>query len=370
MTIAIPSNRVISAVSKDGGGFQSAGLAGTPVSGFVAESGFTLEDNGDGTLSISDAQSRFGTKPNAALPVWFLDFGSGSDQPHPTLSRQQKVLSWASQCEPTTTVKKTGSTHSMTIDTAQADGSNSIFQTGDDTLTLPGNAGRKFFRYYDVYNDFTSDELDASITANTPSTLPNMKTHRWQSAGAQTDPYTVNTLQAHEYKFAFSGGGVTEILYDKRSALGSPVWHVEEEYHEVSSGADAADAQMVGVLDGEQAFTMMGVVSHSNSLDPASEQGRWDHYKIANFRLWAAPGECPWRANVLYVDDSWCRVYITDKATWSDAEKKLMEIQVPTAWAAAALTFHQRTGQFTDLSGKYLWVADNDDTKILIGGWS
>ncbi len=351
------------------------GQGGGSAVGFTAQSGFTLTDNGDGTFTIQDAQSRLGTKPNAAKPAWFFDFGSGSDQPHPTLSRNQKTVLWNASSSPTTAVARANATHSMTIDCTQADGDNSVFGglaadgNADKTLFLNANTGRKYYRYYDVYNDFTSDELDASIVANTTSSLPNFKTHRWQSENAQATPYTGVTLQAHEYKFDFSAGALSPgILYDKRVALAARGWNVEEEYHIVSSAADVSDAFIYGELNGQRAFDYGPEVSHNNAIDPASEQGRWSHYKLGNFRYWALPGAAPWRANVLYVDDSWCRIYITDKPTWNTAEQKAMEIQVPTAWDGD-VTFFKRNGQFSNLSGKYLWVSDNDDTKILIGSW-
>lgn len=350
------------------------GQGGGSVAGFTAQSGFTLTDNGDGTLTISDAQSRLGTKPNAPLPVWFFDFGSGSDQPHPTLSRQQKTILWNASSSPTTAVAKPNATHSMTIDCIQADGDNSVFGgvnadgNGDKTLSLPANSGRKYFRYYDVYNDFTYSELTASVTANTATTAENLKHHRWQSEGAQATPYMGVTLQTADYRFDFAWDGVdiyASKLYEAEKYLTEPKWSTEEEYHEISSAQGEADAQIIGVLNGEQRFVRSGVNSHTG-FDPAAHP--WTYYKLGNFRYWAAPGVAPWRANVLYVDDSWCRVYITDKPTWNTAEQKAMEIQVPTAWDGD-VTFFKRNGQFSSLSGKYLWVADNDDTKILIGSW-
>lgn len=369
LTSDSPANIVASrslplALSHGGGG----------VAGFTAQSGFTLTDNGDGTLTISDAQSRLGTKPNAPLPVWFFDFGSGSDQPHPTLSRQQKTILWNASSSPTTAVAKPNATHSMTIDCIQADGDNSVFGgvnadgNGDKTLSLPANSGRKYFRYYDVYNDFTYSELTASVTANTATTAENLKHHRWQSEGAQATPYMGVTLQTADYRFDFAWDGVdiyASKLYEAEKYLTEPKWSTEEEYHEISSAQGEADAQIIGVLNGEQRFVRSGVNSHTG-FDPAAHP--WTYYKLGNFRYWAVPGVAPWRANVLYVDDSWCRVYITDKPTWNTAEQKAMEIQVPTAWDGD-VTFFKRNGQFSSLSGKYLWVADNDDTKILIGSW-
>lgn len=375
MTITIPSSRVIP-LGEDPNGFASLAVArgggGSPASGFSAESGFSLLDNGDGTLSVADSQARFGTKPNAAKPVWFFDFSSGSDQPHPTLSRQQKTINWSAPCQITQEVAKPGSTHSMTIDSPSF---GSVFADGDATLSLPLNSGRKFYRYYDVYNDFTYTQLADGVAANpaTGASSENFKTHRWQVAGLNqsTDPYTPNVLQANNYRFSFSGDEATtyeSILYQANSYLTAPMWNVEEEYHQVSSSAGATDAVMYGVLNGEQKFVRDNQDSHKGA-DPTLAENQWEHYKLGNFNSWAEPGVAPWRANILYVDDSWCRVYITDKPTWSDSEEKAIEIQVPVGWAAGQVDFHQRIGALGSLAGKYLWIADNDDTKILVGGW-
>ncbi|RKR79180.1 hypothetical protein [Marinobacter nauticus] len=352
---------------------------GGAVSGFAAQPGFTLTDNGDGTFTINDAQSRFGIKPNAAKPVWFFDFGSGSDQPHPALSRNQKALVWNASSGPSTEIKRPNATHAMVMDAGiGGKGTDPLFAgDGDKTLTLPPNAGRKYFRYLDTYNDFTIADLNARIEAITSDPTfyaPNLKANRWQSESAQSvagAPYTPNYYQANSYRFQFLGDAAGEYdseMYKLSTAWAAKHWEVQEEYHEISSAAGATDASMYGVLDGVEKFSRLNQDSH-NGLDPSDPAYRWNHYKVMNFEVWADPGYARWFTNVLYIDDSWCRVYITDKPAWNPGEQKAMEIQVPTAWIADDLTFFKRNGQFSSLSGKHLWVADNDDNKILIGSW-
>jgi len=362
----------------------AARAAASGLSGFTAETGFTVSDNNDGTLNIVDAQSRFGAKPNGAKPVYFIDFGNGEDQPHSALSRMQTPIIWSSPCFIDSGISKAGSSASMIIDSRQADSGGSVFEvptTGpardaDATLLLPAavNTGRKYYRYYDVYNDFTVDEMMASVVEFSGASFPNFKQHRWQSSNAQTTAYTPNVLQAFEYRFMFSGdglGGYDTKMYDSRDALVVPTWHREEEYHQVSSAAGTTDASMFIALDGQKltSESRLNVDSHGG-VDPAAEANRWNHYKLGNFRFWARPGDAPWRANLLYVDDSWCRVLITDKDNWLDTEGREQEIQIPVSWASADLDFHFRQGAHSTLAGKYLWVVDNNDTKILIGGWA
>jgi hypothetical protein len=206
------------------------------LSGFTAETGFTVSDNGDGTLKVADAQTRLGAKPNASKPVYFFDFGSGSDQPHATLSRLQTTVAWKAASFIGTEVVKAGSTNCMTVDTSAAFDSGSVFSgEADRTLVLPANSGRKYFRYYDVYNDFTETELMDSVVANSDVSQPNFKTQRWMSDGQQSLPYTPNVLQATSYRFLFSGDGADQygtVMYS-RSELSTKKWRTEEEYHEV-----------------------------------------------------------------------------------------------------------------------------------------
>jgi hypothetical protein len=67
----------------------------------------------------------------------------------------------------------------------------------------------------------------------------------------------------------------------------------------------------------------------------------------------------------LYLDDSWCRVYVTNSATWGD--ETMRELQIPSAWSPASITVTLRTGRFSSLSGTYLHVVDDNDTDHLVG---
>lgn len=363
------SNPLISTKSGLRGGARATEQ--NPAVNFTAELGFALLNNGDGTMTITDSQSRFGIKPNAAKPVWFFDFGFGSDQPHPTLSRQQKLITWRSQCVPNQIVAKAGSTHSMTIDAEAADKGGTVFGgveadlRADKTLQLPANSGRKYYRYYDYYNDFLYTELQDSVQANAGSSFENFKTNRWQSEGAQTTPYTSGIFQGTNHLSGFFSADAGE-YFKSNGFFTEKRWTVEEEYLQNQSAQNVGDAVMYGVVNGELKFTLANQLSHG-TFDPALHP--YDHYKLGNFDRWALPGVAPFRANILYVDDSWCRIYITDKPTWNNTEVKAMELQVPVGWVSGQIDFHQRTGALGDLAGKYLWVADNNDTKILVGGW-
>jgi hypothetical protein len=67
----------------------------------------------------------------------------------------------------------------------------------------------------------------------------------------------------------------------------------------------------------------------------------------------------------LYLDDSWCRAYITNSATWGD--ETMRELQIPSSWSSASITVTLRTGRFSSLSGTYLHVIDNSNADHLVG---
>jgi hypothetical protein len=78
----------------------------------------------------------------------------------------------------------------------------------------------------------------------------------------------------------------------------------------------------------------------------------------------------------LYVDDSWCRVVISDETTYAAtaygpaATPYLREIQIPTAWADGAVSFVLRQGSHASLSNKCLYVVTSDGTATKAGSFS
>lgn len=357
--VTLAQNRIAQAVGLSVAAIPAGG--GSMASGFVAETGFTLTDNGDGTLTITDAQSRFGAKPNGAKAVRIVDFSTGSDQPTAD-SRTTSPITWASQCGITTVGAKPGSTHAMVVDTSDPTATNTAAWLYD----IPENAGRRYFRHIVYRNEFTWTEL-----LNAQPSGPNLKHGRWEDTDAQTanlGPYQVNVIQGTTHRYSFKNDGINAYdsqMYDPTVQWAAKSWMFEEEYHEISSDTAVADASMYGVFNGELVFSRLNADSTNGYAMPA---GKWDKYKIESWSSWAATGVCPFLYDFILLDDSWCRIYITDKPTWSDAETKALEIQIPLGWAAGQIDFRQRIGILGTLSGKYLWVVDSDNNKILIGG--
>ncbi len=68
---------------------------------------------------------------------------------------------------------------------------------------------------------------------------------------------------------------------------------------------------------------------------------------------------------MVYVDDSFCRIIVQDSPIYTGATNR--EIQIPATWSAGSITMTLRKGQFTSLSGKYLFIFDNDNNSYLVG---
>jgi hypothetical protein len=73
--------------------------------------------------------------------------------------------------------------------------------------------------------------------------------------------------------------------------------------------------------------------------------------------------------DIISVDDSLCRVMVSDASSWSTASTRALEIQIPTAWSASSITFTIRRGALS-LTGKYLYVVKSDGSALRIGQFS
>lgn len=93
------------------------------------------------------------------------------------------------------------------------------------------------------------------------------------------------------------------------------------------------------------------------------------HYVVEGGDGWTPlPAGNQFWADDVYVDDSWCRVVIGDSATYSSCTKR--EPQPPSAWADGSITITVNKGAFDSLSGKHLFVVDNDDNVFYVGSSS
>jgi len=60
----------------------------------------------------------------------------------------------------------------------------------------------------------------------------------------------------------------------------------------------------------------------------------------------------------LYLDNTWARVYIGDRSTWTESATWHREIQIPTAWSDQAVSVVVNQGTFSAGQTVYLYVVD------------
>ncbi|MEQ8452840.1 MAG: hypothetical protein RLO52_27410 [Sandaracinaceae bacterium] len=342
--------------------------AGGGLGGFSPEPGFMVTDNGDGTLTIHDTsgEQRFGSKPNGAAPLYVIDLsdgGAGGSSPYSRRSIDGATL-WGNQGTETIVsdeVVKPGSHYSRSA----APGSATSYSTPiHSQIDVSGNEGRNWYYYVDWYNGWTPDEVRSS---NGRGNI-NVKWLRWQHHTAQAGPYVPQTMQASTQRWAFSGGslGAYELSFRLDEQYGSRRWRSEESLHSVSSAPDARDAYVASYLDGRRVWEATDAISHKDSLDPA--ENNWDHFKLLATAEWGQPeDDLRFYYDLIYLDDSWCRVFVSELSTWPNDREYAREIQIPTDWHPGSVTILQRLGSFDSLSGTYLWAADDDDNRYLIG---
>jgi hypothetical protein len=71
----------------------------------------------------------------------------------------------------------------------------------------------------------------------------------------------------------------------------------------------------------------------------------------------------------VYVDDSWCHAVVQDSPIYDGATKR--EIQIPVSiWNDTEVQLDLRKGQFSSLSGEYLFIVNEKGTAYLIGRFS
>jgi hypothetical protein len=74
----------------------------------------------------------------------------------------------------------------------------------------------------------------------------------------------------------------------------------------------------------------------------------------------------------IYIDDSWCQVFISDESAWTVSTTHSAQDRktIPTAWADGQIQFVVRKGAHASLAGKYLYVRKSDETVLRIGRFS
>ena len=164
-------------------------------------------------------------------------------------------------------------------------------------------------------------------------------------------------------------------------------WYSEEFLTHSNSNASTADANIMwystGINSGEPFVSFPNTTYQENSwkflTDATETSGGYGtmlrvypaHYVVDGTDPSGRP-EAPAGSYVqyayIYVDDSWCRVMITNSSTYGS--ETVREIQIPSAWSDTSVTFYFRKGMLDSLSGAALWIIDNTNTWHYVGSFT
>lgn len=337
-----------------------------PAAGFTAEPGLAVSAPAGfvagATVTISG--SGFGTKPGSTGgPLYCFDFGrSGTLTKHPA-SRGSSSGSWSSTVI-TSGVVAPARSYSAQF-TRNGGGAMGLLLTDTD-----GNE-TKFWGF--VRNRIPWDGLDAYAAAG--STW-NVKHWRYWGGTASFGEGHNNYLLLRSYGQQnradglprFNSGGTTSGSSGGNTPTASVfglqknTWRYDELRVQHDSGA---------ATDTASAWTMTQGVEWGHTNNPFRERDagetRWRRLYLHQFEN--LPNGTPWQINYdfMLVEDSWCRVVISERSTWSDSVEHEREPQIPLTWATDEVSFECRPGVFGSLSGKYLYVVTNANTPIKIG---
>jgi hypothetical protein len=329
----------------------------TPVSGSFGLSGTV----GDGqSVTITDLQSRFGTKPNGAKPYGYWDFGKNGYATTDPLSRNVLHAPETGALATDVKLSRSAAFWKFPIDSNTDAAYESVGVATDLQPAYP-----YLYVYYKIRTNWDGLEAYAALTSY------NLKGFRfWYASGANNMIFA----SVGQSNSAPGNPRITWELTEAAAEFGnshcspiSPknVWRTQECFAKQSSGVDVADGQAWMTNDGQASVKYLNKKTRTAAWPNTYRYLHWHQNQFCGFAVSAGKFL---GYDLVYVDDSWCRVMVTASSAWSEVSQAA-EIQVPTAWADAgnSITFTLRQGEFASLSGKYLYVVKSDNTALKIG---
>jgi hypothetical protein len=355
-----------------------------PASGFIRETGFDISGtlaNGQ-SVTITDTQSRFGTKTGSGKPWAYFPMTGGTAYDS-TYSRATSAITITNGDFYTGETSPSGGTGCTRIHHLSASG-----PTG--TTGAWGVSGiTNGFAYVFTHRRYMWPVLTDGVATN-------LKSFRLRSTGgtASTQIDFFLLLQSASYPT----GVVDEVAVPQRPSVGSQVcstnlggggarsqigmnWH-RFEYDLVPSSYGGTDGKIIPWINGARPTSAGGSQGplYANGTDGFMTRGNGSVDELPTYMSFdqisnnsGATAEDYANSYTLYgptlVDDSRCRVIVSDEATWNTTSSvfPVRDFCVPTLWSANSITLLLRKGVHSALSGKYLWVVTSDGTALKIG---
>ena len=316
---------------------------------FSAETGFSITGGiigEDQTIQITDAQSRFGTKPSGGPPMYIWDAEYG-DTGFSSLGRN------TSTSYPPLATYQTGTKPLSTGGALQYN-----FVTGSAQYNLfgrmnfPGGTKKTFLglRMRSNFNGADAHALDSGYNMKGPRiTIPGSTFEYYSQPGyGQSDATSGNPRW---YGF----GGTSR--YEGGPVFGwqriKDTWRTWDSYASTEPGQGRCEIQCGGT-----SFDYGGSVATGlNQSFISIWQAESPNYSTS-YRFWSG---------YIYLDDSFCVAHLSDEANWNTSTDNERAICIPVSWSAGTIQLRLRKRTFADLSGLYLYVTTNAGTVLKIG---
>jgi hypothetical protein len=347
-----------------------------PPSGFTPASGFSLAGSiaNDNTLTIAKSGGGFGTKPNGAAPVAWYPFQTSlglSD-----LSRGSELGVGLNRSLSTVKVCP-GSRASVAYDLVALYNSAQGFWRGTFVTVLAPTTFTKCYtwvkRYYD-FDQLAKADLNTFIPHNfnlkwnravpNPMTWPDA--YVAQGVSPVGSPATYG-LRTNVTTVEWSNGAGTANYGDFQKT--GQAWQVWEAYMYTGTVGNT-DAALNHFVNATSFYStappaQKWLLSGSDKLPQALSID-----EAENLSIEMRP--CNIYYDALYMDDSWCRILISDEPSYTvqygpTQTAYTREIQIPTAWRDGNISFVLRQGSHASLSGKSLYVITADGTALRAG---
>ncbi len=136
-------------------------------------------------------------------------------------------------------------------------------------------------------------------------------------------------------------------------------WHTQDVMVHQSSGVDVPDAWSQVSFNGRGQRVIERRSSTSNYPEPLT---RLYWFQVERTGWTESDGKF-YAYDIVYIDDSFCRIVMTDQPTWDDGIEHRVEIQIPLDWMSEAVTFRVRR----PFAGAYVWAVLADATTVRLG---
>lgn len=338
----------------------------------IATPGLAQVTNVEGSIAdgsqVRIVGSGFGTKPHGAKPYAFFDFGKGESRSsqYSRNSLHEPVMgvldgkvvasgrsaAWRCKIDP----QQLGSEPGSQYDCWAGDG------RFGDSLGMPINsAARDFYIFSRVnFNWNGSDAYARRSSWNLKGFRFWGDTNLYLFGAGQTGDADGSVRTVNEY-----GAAGADVSYPEpvsRWGLRKNTWKVEENFVRQSSANNATDGSwtarsdrvLLGPYTPGSSGNLGSIVNMRTRKERPFSKLAWHQMQYHGFTV----ADDKYIAyDVVYIDDSWARVVVTDSATWDDGvATSFQELQIPVAWTDTAITAVLRRGVLGELNGRYLYV--------------